>query len=154
MLSQFDRRDNSENKEHNRNGMSLGEMLAIIIASLTLLVAMIPLFRCPRFRRCVSSSISPFFKVYSPLLVFPKPICIYILNLVILHRKFSVLLPQTLCRQLLPPQSTQVPHQSLRFLYLVLSLFAITIPMQTLLVPVLLHSRTAKMASPAKMEGY
>ncbi|PUU76689.1 hypothetical protein B9Z19DRAFT_1194556 [Tuber borchii] len=59
MLSQFDKRDNSETQEHDPNGMSPGEVLAIVIAALTLLVAMIPLFRRPRFR-WVSSLISPF----------------------------------------------------------------------------------------------
>ena len=64
MLSQFDKRDGSENRRRDSNNMSLGEILAIVIAALTLLVAMVPLFRCSRFRRWVSSSISPFFKVY------------------------------------------------------------------------------------------
>jgi len=73
MLPQFDKRDNSENKGHNSNGMSLGGILAIVIAALTLLATMIPLFTCSRFCRYVSSSISPFFKVYLPLLVLPKP---------------------------------------------------------------------------------
>ena len=72
MLSQFDRRNNSGNQEYNSNGMSLGEVLAIVIAALTLLVAAIPLFQCVRFRRWVSSLISPFFKVYLPLLTLPN----------------------------------------------------------------------------------
>ncbi|PUU76672.1 hypothetical protein B9Z19DRAFT_1194551 [Tuber borchii] len=62
MLPQFDKRDNSENQEHNSNSMSLGEILATVIAALTLLVATIPLLRCSRFRRYVYSSISPFVK--------------------------------------------------------------------------------------------
>ncbi|PUU77743.1 hypothetical protein B9Z19DRAFT_1127914 [Tuber borchii] len=62
MLSQFGKRDSSGGEEHEGNGMSSGEILAIVIAALTLLMAMIPLFRCSRFRRWVSSSISPFVK--------------------------------------------------------------------------------------------
>ena len=63
MLYQSDKRDNSENQEHGSNEMSFGETLAIVIAALTLLVAIISLFRCSRFHRWVSSSISPFFEV-------------------------------------------------------------------------------------------
>ncbi|PUU76686.1 hypothetical protein B9Z19DRAFT_1129388 [Tuber borchii] len=62
MLSQFDKRDNSGNPERGSNDMSPGETLAIVIAALTLLVAMIPLFRCSRFHRWVSSLILPFVK--------------------------------------------------------------------------------------------
>ncbi|PUU76688.1 hypothetical protein B9Z19DRAFT_231012 [Tuber borchii] len=60
MLPQFNKRDNSENQEHGSNGMSPGEVLAIVIAALTLLVSMIPLFRCPRLQCWISSTISPF----------------------------------------------------------------------------------------------
>ena len=66
VLSQFDKRDSSGGEEHEGNDMSLGEILAIVIAALTLLVAMIPLFRCPRFHRWVSSSISPLVEVSPP----------------------------------------------------------------------------------------
>jgi len=92
MLSKFAERDNPENQGHGSNAMSPGEVLAIVIAALTLLVAMIPLFRCPRFQRWPLSSISPFFKVYLPLLVLSKHIHVHILNLAILHRKLLELL--------------------------------------------------------------
>ncbi|PUU77739.1 hypothetical protein B9Z19DRAFT_1085640 [Tuber borchii] len=62
MLSKLAERDNSDNQEHGSNAMSPGEVLAIVIAALTLLVAMIPLFRCPRFHRGPLSSISSFVK--------------------------------------------------------------------------------------------
>ncbi|PUU76684.1 hypothetical protein B9Z19DRAFT_1129384 [Tuber borchii] len=61
MLSQSDKRGNPENQGYGSNGMSPGERLAIVIAALTLLVAMIPLFKCPRFHRWMSL-ISPFFE--------------------------------------------------------------------------------------------
>ncbi|PUU77742.1 hypothetical protein B9Z19DRAFT_1085643 [Tuber borchii] len=73
MLSQFDKRDTSENNELNGNDLSPGEKLATVIASLTLLVATIPLLRCSRFRHWMSSSISPPAKVY-PLLLSPHPL--------------------------------------------------------------------------------
>ena len=44
MMYQVDKRGNSGNQEHDSNDMSLGEILAIVIAALTLLVATIPLF--------------------------------------------------------------------------------------------------------------
>ncbi|PUU76671.1 hypothetical protein B9Z19DRAFT_1129371 [Tuber borchii] len=87
MLSQFDKRDRPENQQQDRNGMPPGAILAIVIAALTLLVAMIPLFQCPRFHHWVSSSIPPISRACSPLLTLPEPIQIYILNLVILYRK-------------------------------------------------------------------
>ena len=52
-LQQFDKRDNSENMEDGRNDTSPGGVLAIVIAALTLLVAMIPLFRCSKLLGCV-----------------------------------------------------------------------------------------------------
>ncbi|KAG0127097.1 hypothetical protein HOY82DRAFT_568618 [Tuber indicum] len=62
LLSQFYKRDNSESQKHD-NDISPGEILAIVIAALTLLVAIIPLLRCSRFRCWLSSfSISPFVK--------------------------------------------------------------------------------------------
>ena len=76
-LSQLNRRGNSENQEHNSNDLPLGEILAIVIAALTLLVATIPLFRCSRFHCWVSSSISPFAKVYPPLLAHPPVLFTY-----------------------------------------------------------------------------
>jgi len=88
MLSQSNKRGNPENQDHGSNGMSPGEILAIVIAALTLLVAMIPLFQCSRFHRWVSSLISPFFEVYPPRLVVLKLIHIYIINLALLCRKF------------------------------------------------------------------
>ena len=88
MLSQFDKRGNSENQDHGSNKMSPGDILAIVIAALTLLVAMIPLFRCSRFHFWVSSLISPFFEVFPPRLALLKPIHIYIINLALLCRKF------------------------------------------------------------------
>ncbi|RPA98138.1 hypothetical protein L873DRAFT_1844371 [Choiromyces venosus 120613-1] len=55
-LSQFSKRDDLKNtKEQDINDIPPGEKLSIVIAALTLLVAMIPLFRCTRFRRWVSS---------------------------------------------------------------------------------------------------
>ncbi|PUU76683.1 hypothetical protein B9Z19DRAFT_1129383 [Tuber borchii] len=62
MLPQFDKQDSSESQGHNSNGMSLGEILAIVIAALTLVVAMIPLFRCSQFRHYVPSTVSHFFR--------------------------------------------------------------------------------------------
>ncbi|KAG0635186.1 hypothetical protein HOY80DRAFT_982957 [Tuber brumale] len=45
-------------------------MVGVVVAALTLLAALIPLFRCPRFRRWVSSlSIPSLVKVYPQLLV-------------------------------------------------------------------------------------
>ncbi|PUU77738.1 hypothetical protein B9Z19DRAFT_1127909 [Tuber borchii] len=62
MLSYFGERDHSENQAQESYNMSAGEILAVVIAALTLLVATIPLFRCSRFRRWVSSAISSFVK--------------------------------------------------------------------------------------------
>ena len=131
MSSRFDKRDNSENQKQDSNDMSLGEILATVIASLTLLVGIISLFRCSRFRHWVSSSISPAVKVYLPFPALPKPISLHILNLIILHRKPPALSFQTLSRL---PQRTQVSTQSL---CLTLSTFTINIPMPSLLARVL-----------------
>ena len=95
VLSPFDERDNSENPERGINDMSPGEIFAIVIAALTLLVGIIPLLRWSRFHDWVSS-ISPTVKVYPPFLTLPKPIHTHIPNSVILHRKLSVLSSQTL----------------------------------------------------------
>lgn len=152
MPPQFDEPYNSGNREHGSCGMSPGEISAVVIAALTLLVAIAPLLRWLRFRRWMSSWISPFVEVY-PLLL-PKPIHIYILNIVILYRKLPVLLLQTLCRPLLPPQRTQVLSKLLRFLHLVLSSFTMIISTWTLLAPVLIPSQTIKMASQKKKVEY
>lgn len=151
MLSKFAERDNSEIQEHGSNTMSPGEILAIVIAALTLLVAMIPLLRCPRFHRWPLSSISPFVKVYLPLLVLSKLIHIHILNLEIFHRGLLELLFQTLSRQPLLPQRAQTPPQLLISLYLVLSSFTMTIPTPTLLAPILIPSSTAPLVSLGKI---
>lgn len=68
-LSQFDERDNSENQESCNSSLHFAEIVALVIAALTLLATIIPLVRCSQFRRWVSSfSISPFVKVsYPPL---------------------------------------------------------------------------------------
>ena len=144
MLPQFDERDHLENRAQDNCNMSAGEILAVVIAALTLLVATIPLFRCSRFRRWVSSSTSSFVKVYSPPLVLQKPTQIFILNLAILSRKPSALPLQTLCRQLLLQQRTQVPSQLPRFPRLALSSFIMTILMPASLASVLMPSYTAK----------
>ena len=151
MPPQFDEPYNSGNREHGSCGMSPGEISAVVIAALTLLVSMAPLLRWLRFRRWMSSWVSPFVEVY-PLL--PKPIHIYILNIVILYRKLPVLLLETLCRQLLPPQRTQVLSKLLRFLHLALSSFTMIISTWTLLAPVLIPSQTIKMASQKKKVEY
>ena len=65
-FTKFDKRDTLENREDGRNDTSPGGVLAIVIAALTLLVTMIPLFRSLRFGRWVSSLIPPFIKVYQP----------------------------------------------------------------------------------------
>ena len=62
----FDKRDTLENKKDGRNDTSPEGVLAIVIAALTLLVPMIPVFRSSRFGRWVSSSIPLFIKVYQP----------------------------------------------------------------------------------------
>ena len=153
MPPQFDESCNSGNREHGSSGMSPGEISGVVIAALTLLVAMTPLFRWLRFRRWMSSSISPFVEVYPPLPL-PKPIHIYILNIVILYRKLPVLLLQNLCRPLLPPQRTQMLSKLLRFLHLALSSFTVIISTWILLAPVLIPSQTIKMASPKKKVEY
>lgn len=150
MLSKFAERDSSEIQEHGSNTMSPGEILAIVIAALTLLVAMIPLLRCPRFHRWPLSSISPFVKVYLPLLVLSKLIHIHILNLEIFHRGLELLF-QTLSRQSLLPQRAQTPPQLLISLYLVLSSFTMTIPTPTLLAPILIPSSSAPLVSLGKI---
>ncbi|RPA98130.1 hypothetical protein L873DRAFT_1054430 [Choiromyces venosus 120613-1] len=63
-LSLFNKRDDLKNtKEQDINDTPPGEKLAIVIAALTLLVAMIPFFRCTRFRHWVSSfSVSSYVK--------------------------------------------------------------------------------------------
>ena len=68
-LSQFDERDNSENQESCNSSLHFAEIVALVIAALTLLATIIPLFRCSQFRRWVSSfSILLFLKVsYPPL---------------------------------------------------------------------------------------
>ena len=153
MLSQFDKRGSSGNQEHNSNDMSPGAILAIVIAALTLLVAVIPLFRCPRFHHWMFSSISPFFKVYQPL-VLPEPNHIYVLNLIILYRKLSELPFQALCRRLLLPQKTQVSPQLLRYLHFTLSSFTTTIPTPAPLVHVPMLSDATKMELAGEKEVY
>lgn len=145
---QFGKRDNSEDKKHDSKVMSPGEILAAILAALTLLVATIPLFRCPRFRHWVSSFISPVVKVYLPLFVLPIHIHIHILNPTVLHRKLSALSFQTLCRL---AQRIQAPYQ---LLYLTLSTLTMTILIPTLLVPVLEPSCAAEMALAGSVVGY
>ncbi|RPA98140.1 hypothetical protein L873DRAFT_1054822 [Choiromyces venosus 120613-1] len=63
-LPLFNKRDDPKNtEEQDINDIPPGEKLAIVIAALTLLVAMIPLFRCTRFHRWVSSfSLSSYVK--------------------------------------------------------------------------------------------
>ena len=149
MWFQFGKRDNSEDQKHDSNVMSPGEILAAIIAALTLLVATIPLFRCPRFRHWVSSSISPLVKVYyPPLLVLPIHIHIHILNPTVLNRKLSASSFQTHCRL---AQKIQVPSQ---LLSLTLFTLTMTIPIPTLLVPVLAPSCAAEMVLAGRVVGY
>jgi len=72
VLPQFDKRDNSGGQKHDSSNMPK-EILGIVIAALTLLVGIIPLFRYPRFRRWVSS-ISPTLKKASGIkLLNPVP---------------------------------------------------------------------------------
>ncbi|CUS14433.1 unnamed protein product [Tuber aestivum] len=67
LISRFDKSDNLEKEERDTDGVRLVEVLAIIIAALTLLAAMIPLFRRSRLHRWVSSLlISPFTRPYNP----------------------------------------------------------------------------------------
>ncbi|KAG0632815.1 hypothetical protein HOY80DRAFT_1141862 [Tuber brumale] len=74
MLSLFYKRDTSGDQKHDNDGISPGEILAIVIAALTLLVAIIPLYRCSRFRRWVCSwSILPFVKK-TPSVALPGPV--------------------------------------------------------------------------------
>ncbi|KAG0134151.1 hypothetical protein HOY82DRAFT_603002 [Tuber indicum] len=63
-LPQFNKRNHTQNQGGDDSGVKspVGE-IGLVIAALTLLVAMIPVFRCQRFRNWVSSfSISPFVK--------------------------------------------------------------------------------------------
>lgn len=146
MLFQFDKRDDSGDRRYDKNDIPPAEMLAIVIAALTLLVATIPLFRCSRFRCWVSSLIPPFVKVYPPLLALPKPIHIYTLNFAILYRKHSEVLSQTPPLQPLLPRDARAPSRLLRFLYLTLSSFVVAVLTPTLLAPIPIPPYTAKIA--------
>jgi len=105
MLSQLDKRDSSENQEHDNEDIPPGERWGIIIAGLTLLVAVVSLLRCSRLRgwdRWVSTlSTSPLARVCPPLLVLHTRIHIYTFSLSILYRMLSAPVSQMLRRQ--PP---------------------------------------------------
>jgi len=153
-LSQFTKRDNSDDQKHDSDNISSGEILSIVIAALTLLVGIIALLRS-QFRRWVSS-ISSAIRVYPPFLALPKPVHLQILNLRILHRELSASSPRPLRFQ---PQRTQARTQFLcftlpafaQFLCLALATFTKLVPMPRLLAPVLTLSCVAKMASAGKM---
>src|SRR5437879_12586277 len=68
LSSQFNKCDHTQDQgEDDNNVNSPAVMVGLIIAALTFVVAAVPLFRSPRFRRWVSSfSISSFVKVYLP----------------------------------------------------------------------------------------
>ncbi|CUS13944.1 unnamed protein product [Tuber aestivum] len=58
LLSQFNKREYTQNQgEDDSDVKSPVALVGLLIAALTLLVATIPILRCPRFRRWVSSSI-------------------------------------------------------------------------------------------------
>ena len=109
-LSQFTKRDNSDDQKHDNDDMSPGEILSIVIATLTLLVGIIALLRS-RFRRWISS-ISSAIRVYPAFIALPKPVHLKILNLRILHREHSASSPRPLRFQ---PQRTRAHTQLLCF---------------------------------------
>ncbi|KAG0134157.1 hypothetical protein HOY82DRAFT_242377 [Tuber indicum] len=62
LLSQFNKRDHMQNQGGEDSDVkSPVAIVGLVITALTLLVTMIPLFRCPRFRRWVSSCSSSSF---------------------------------------------------------------------------------------------
>ncbi|KAG0134146.1 hypothetical protein HOY82DRAFT_638458 [Tuber indicum] len=61
-LFQFSKRDHTQNPgEDDSDSKSPAVMIGLVIAALTLLVAMVPVFRCKRFHAWISSSSIPSF---------------------------------------------------------------------------------------------